>query len=472
MHARHPLFIIAFLLAVATALTAAAATPLTTVRVASGLNRPVFVTSPPGETARLFILKKAGVIRILDLDAGTVLPTPFLDIDALIGGGTSDNSEQGLLGLAFHPDYAANGYFFIYYTNNSGDSVLARYTASPDPNVADPNSAITLLTIDQPQANHNGGWLGFGPLDGYLYISSGDGGGGGDDDAGHTPGVGNGQDITDNLLGKLLRIDVDSGSPYAVPGDNPFVDITGDDEIWAFGLRNAWRSAFDRLTGDLFIADVGQGTWEEVNFQPAASPGGENYGWRCREGAHDFNTSGDCSQTPFTEPIHEYIHGGTPFRCSITGGYVYRGCAIPDLRGTYFFADFCSEQIWTFRYAGMFINSANDRTAELAPGGGLSIDEIVSFGEDGAGELYIVDQGVGVGAGEIFKLVADGLADPPTPFDYDNNGLIEAFDALGFAGCMTGPDVGFMDCLCDVFAGDDGDIDLADYRDLQLAFEG
>lgn len=459
------------LASVASTPPARAATPLTTTRVASGLNRPIYVTAPPGDTARLFIIEKAGVIKILNFNTGVVLPTPFLNIDALVGGGTTDNSEQGLLGLAFHPDYASNGRFFVNYTNNAGDTVLARYTVSADPNVADAGSAVPLLTLDQPDTNHNGGWLGFGPLDGYLYMATGDGGGAGDDDFGHTPGVGNGQDITDNLLGKILRLDVD-GAAYTIPADNPFVGVTGDDAIWAFGLRNPWRNSHDRVTGDFYIADVGQGTWEEVNFQSAASAGGENYGWRCREGAHDFNISGDCSLTPFTEPVHEYSHGGSPFRCSISGGYAYRGCAIPDLRGTYFFADFCSEQIWSFRYNGGFIPVAADRTAELAPGGGLGIDEVVSFGEDANGELYVIDQGNGTNVGEVFKIVPNGAAEPPAANDYDNNGQVTLFDVRALPGCMGGPHVPLAQCLCDVFAGSDGDVDLADFRALQLAYQG
>lgn len=449
-----------------------AATPLTSERVAGGLNRPIYVTSPPGDTERLFIVEKAGVIKVLSLTTGYVLPTPFLDIDAIVGGGKSNGSEQGLLGLAFHPAYATNGQFYINYTDNAGTTVVARYQVSGDPNIADPNSAAAILMIPQPQSNHNGGWIGFGPNDGYLYIATGDGGGGDDNDPGHTPGVGNGQDITDNLLGKMLRIDVDAASPYMVPGDNPFVGLAGDDEIWSFGLRNPWRPSFDRVTGDLYIADVGQGTWEEVNFQATSSLGGENYGWRCREGAHDFDTSGDCSQTPFTEPVHEYSHGGNPFRCSISGGYVYRGCAIPDLRGTYFFGDYCSGQTWSFRYDGAFIPAATDRTAELDPNGPHNIDRIVSYGEDAAGELYIVDQGSGENVGEVFKIIAAGAVDPPTPLDYENNGLVNFFDAAAFGSCITGPGVGFANCLCDVFDFGDGDIDMFDFRELQVEYSG
>jgi glucose/arabinose dehydrogenase len=459
--------------------TVEAATPLTTERVAEGLNRPVFVTAPPGDTSRVFILEKSGIIKILDLGGGGVLATPFLNIDALVGGGTTDNTERGLLGLAFHPHCAANRWFYVNYTDNTGTTVVARYTVSDDPNVAVADSAMVVLTIAQPQSNHNGGWLGFGPADGYLYVATGDGGGSGDTGTGHTDGVGNAQDITDNLLGKMLRIDVDGDDfpadpnrNYAVPAGNPFVGATGDDEIWSFGLRNPWRPSFDRVTRDLYIADVGQASWEEISFQPADSGGGENYGWRCREGAHDFNTSGDCSQTPFTEPIYEYARGAVPFRCAITGGYVYRGCAIPDLRGTYFFADYCSGQIWSFRYDGGPVAFADDRTAELAPGGGLAINSITSFGEDGRGELYVVKQGSGTNAGEVYRIIAAGPVMPPTPHDYDNNGLVELFDLRAFAACMRGPGTAYGDCLCDVFDGGGGDVDLRAFRELQIAFGG
>jgi len=405
-------------------------TPLTTIQVASGLNRPLYATAPAGDLERLFFIEKRGVIRILNLSSGMINTTAFLNIDSLVGGGTTDESEQGLLGLAFHPDYANNGYFFVNYTNNSGSTVVARYTVMDGfPDVANPGSALQIISYTQPQANHNGGWVGFGPNDGYLYIASGDGGGAGDTGSGHTAGLGNGQDITSNLLGKMLRLDIngddfpaDATRNYAVPPGNPFVGVTGDDEIWAYGLRNPWRPSFDSLTGDLWIADVGQGSWEEVDYQPASSAGGENYGWRCREGAHNYDTSGDCSQTPFTEPIHEYSHGGSPFRCSISGGYVYRGCAIPTLQGTYFFADYCSGQIWSFRYDGATITEFQERTSELDPPGAQTIGDVSSFGVDGYGELYVIKH-AGTTTGEIYKIVPAG----GTP-DCNTNGVADACD--------------------------------------------
>ncbi|MCO6439424.1 MAG: PQQ-dependent sugar dehydrogenase [Phycisphaerae bacterium] len=383
------------------------ATPLTTEQVAFGLTSPVYVTHAPGDFDRVFIVEQSGRIRILDIsqDPPVLQVAPFLDISSRV----SFSGERGLLGLAFHPDYASNGYFYVNYTRSAatvGDTVIARFeTPVATPNQADAGSESILLVISQPQSNHNGGWLAFGPNDGYLYIATGDGGGAGDDDAGHTALIGNSQDITDNLLGKLLRIDVDGGVPYGIPPDNPFVGITGDDEIWAYGLRNPWRNAFDPITGDLYIADVGQSNWEEIDFDASALTGGLNYGWRCREGMHVYDPTdpgGNCAVSVFREPIYEYSHGGSPFRCSITGGEVYRGCAVTDLWGTYFFADYCSNQIWSFRN-GPAVADFMERTAELAPASG-SITSIVSFGRDAFGEIYICEQG-----GEVYKIVPDGV---------------------------------------------------------------
>jgi glucose/arabinose dehydrogenase len=353
----------------------------------------------------LFIVEQRGTVRILDIsvDPPELVEDDYLDIRAAV----KDGGEQGLLGLAFHPRYETNGYFYVYYTDSGDDTVVARYSVSGDADDADESSEIVLMTISQPQTNHNGGWIAFGPRDGYLYFSVGDGGGSGDNDAGHTPGLGNGQDITNNLLGKILRIDVDAtdgpGGNYGIPPTNPFVDVTGDDEIWSYGLRNAWRNAFDRDTGDLYIADVGQNDWEEINFQEWPATGGESFGWRCREGANDFDISGDCSATHI-EPVLEYALGGNPSRCSITGGEVYRGCAIPDLRGTYFYADYCSDQIWSFEMSNGSVTNEIERTSELDPGGSLDLDTISSFGRDADGEIYILDHA----DGEVFKIVSDG----------------------------------------------------------------
>jgi glucose/arabinose dehydrogenase len=308
--------------------------------------------------------------------------------------------EQGLFSIAFHPDYAKNGRFFVAYTDTRGDEVVARYHVGADPDVADPGSAKIVLTIPDFATNHNGGQLAFG-RDGYLYVTVGDGGG--SDDPEET-----GQDLT-RLLGKILRLDVDVDEPpwYAVPPTNPFVgraDARG--EIWAFGLRNPWRVSFDRATGDLYVADVGQGSREEIDVQPAASPGGENYGWDVFEGTecHEPEPPADeCPAPPvgFTMPVLEYGHDEG---CSVTGGFVYRGCAMPALRGTYFYADFCTAFIRTFRGVGGGVALAPaDLTAEL----GAGIDNPSSFGEDARGELYIVDHD-----GEIYEIVP---ASTPSP---------------------------------------------------------
>jgi glucose/arabinose dehydrogenase len=378
----------------------APAAALSTDRVASGLRFPIFVTAPPGDP-RLFIVEQQGVIKIFD--GAVVLPTPFLDIDPLVAFSGGED-ERGLLGLAFHPDYATNGYFYVNYVNNGNDTVVKRYQVSTNPNIADPADSMTVIVFDLQDNLHRGGTLGFSPVDGYLYIGMGDGSIPGDP-------PGNAQSDT-KLLGKMLRIDVDGGVPYAIPPDNPYVGLPPLDEIWARGLRNPYRWSFDRVTGDLYIADVGQGCWEEVDFQPAASDGGENYGWNIMEGDHCFSEPGGpcdepgCSTSGLVLPIHEYSHGGQPLRCSITGGNVYRGSDFA-LRGTYFFADFCTHQIWSFRYVNSTVTEFTDRTAELDPGGGLQIQDVAGFGEDGLGELYIVDRGTGTD-GEIYQLIAPG----------------------------------------------------------------
>jgi glucose/arabinose dehydrogenase len=407
---------------------------MTTRRVAVGLSRPVFATAPPADTERLFLVEQhTGRIKILRLDTAEMNATPFLDIVGLATG-----NEQGLLGLAFHPDYAHNGYFYVNFTASGGGTThIRRYRVSADPDVADPGSPTTVLAYSQPQSNHNGGWLGFGPNDGFLYIATGDGGGSDDNDAGHTAGTGNAQDITDNLLGKILRIDVngddfpdDPNRSYAIPPTNPFVGLPGDDEIWAYGLRNPWRPSFDRLTGDLYIADVGQNAREEIDFQSAASSGGENYGWRLREGTIATPSGGVGGPAPpgAVDPIHEYGHTGAPNGgFSITGGYVYRG-PIATLYGVYFFADYVSEQIWSLRFDGTNKTEFLNRTTELAPRV-ESIDAIASFGEDAQGNLYLVDLGGTDNDGEVFKILPDadndGIAD-----DQDNCALAPNPDQL------------------------------------------
>ena len=436
----------------------------TSQRVASGLARPVFATAPPGDTTRLFVVEQhTGRIKILNLASGVINATPFLDIDGLATG-----NEQGLLGLAFHPDYDSNGLFYVNLTiSGSGTTHIRRYQVSANPDIADPSTATTVLTYSQPQGNHNGGWIDFGPNDGLLYIASGDGGGGNDSGTGHTSGAGNAQDITNNLLGKILRIDVNGddfpGDParnYAIPSTNPFVDITGDDEIWAYGLRNPWRPSFDWSTGDLYIADVGQGAREEVNFQLASDLGGENYGWRLREGliATPGGVGGPAPPGA-VEPIHDYEHVGAPLGgFSITGGYVYRGPNAAQ-QGVYFFADYVTEQIWSFRFDGVNMSEFANRTTELAPNVG-SINSIVSFGEDGAGNLYIVDLG-----GEIFKILPDTCES-----DFNGDGDVDGSDLATFSS-----DFGRFDCrdgaLCEGDLDGDGDVDGSDLVIFSSEFE-
>ncbi len=452
----HTRFIVLALSLVPVASIAVAQTPLTTERLATGFARPVYVTSPPGDTHRLFVVEQhTGRIKIIDLDTGLVNAVPFLDIDGLATG-----NEQGLLGLAFHPDYANNGFFYVNITISTRTTFIQRYTVSAgNPDIADPTSVQTVISYAQPFSNHNGGWIGFGP-DGFLYIATGDGGSGGD------PGN-RAQDITNQKLGKLLRLDVNvPRGGYNIPPTNPFVGITGDDEIWAYGLRNPWRASFDRVTGDLYLGDVGQNAWEEIDFQPANSGGGENYGWRCYEANAPFNTGGCPPSNTLVFPIHDYSLAGSP--CAVTGGYVYRGCAIPDLQGTYFFADFCSRRIWSFRYdagAGT-VNEFTDRTFELAPAG-ASITTISSFGEDANGELYICD----MNGGEIFKIIPDGV--PPVPCtcyaDCDENGVLDIFDFLCFQDSFVqGEPYG---CDCDTSTGL-GVCDIFDFLCFQNEFVG
>lgn len=444
---------------------AMAQTGLTTIRIASGLARPNFVTAPEGDLNRIFVLEQrsgnTGRVRIVDIRTGIVQPEPFLSVNV------STEDEQGLLGLAFHPNYATNGYLWINYTAPNGTTVIARYRAQGNPLTAttiDPAATSIVLTIPQPFANHNGGWMGFGP-DGYLYIATGDGGLGGD------PGN-RAQTITNQLLGKILRIDVDGPDNipgnadddafigdltrlYTIPPDNPFVGVTGDDEIWAYGLRNPWRCDFDPLTGDFYIADVGQDSWEEINFQPANAPGsmpgqpgyqgGRNYGWRCYEGNNAFNTSGCAPQSTMTFPFLVYANSPvTPVPplnvsgCSITGGVVYRGCGLPELSGTYFFADFCNSMIFSLKYDGSTLSGLTNRTAELDPPGSLSITSIASFGRDGWGEIYICD----LFGGEVFKVVGsspyydlngDNLPDScACPADWDGTGALNSADISAF----------------------------------------
>lgn len=339
--------------------------------VADGLARPVGLANASDGSNRLFVIEQAGRIRILQ-DGALLLDNPFLDITGRVG---SQANEQGLLGLAFHPRYPENGYFYVNYTDLNGDTVIARFSVSPDANAADPNSETQLLWIDQPFGNHNGGCLVFGP-DGYLYIGMGDGGSAGDPQ-------GNAQSL-DTLLGKLLRIDVDAGEPYVIPADNPFANGGGLPEIWAYGLRNPWRFSFDRLTGDLFIGDVGQADWEEIDFLPAGSAGGANFGWDYREAGHPFEGQPLESQA-LVEPVAEYPHNPG---YSVTGGYVYRGAALPEFQGVYIYGDYLSGFI-----SGLLRMPDGSWQDEILFSTHVAI---TSFGEDEAGEIYFTSHQGGV----------------------------------------------------------------------------
>lgn len=400
----------------------ASAQDFSTERVAVGFLRPVFLTAPPDDFVRLFVVEQhTGDIRVLRRAQGTIDPTPFLDLE-----GVSTGNEQGLLGLAFHPDYDSNGYFYVYLTDPT--SRVLRFTVSGDPDVADPGSQLQVIAFSQPQPNHNAGWIGFGP-DGALYVASGDGGSRNDDGDGHTAMTGNAQDISSNLLGKILRLDVDgddfpgdASRNYAIPADNPFVGVAGDDEIWAYGLRNPYRASFDRATGDLYIADVGQADCEEIDVLPGGGTGGENFGWRLREGVIQTPEIGIGGPKPpgALGPIFDYPHPTAPSTSScsnpgvgfegfsVTGGYVYRGPVI-DLRGRYFFADYLAAELWSFRFDGSnpldfdgtnytdLTNHTGD--PRFTPSVG-SIANVSSFGEDSAGRLYVLD----LFGGEVFEV--------------------------------------------------------------------
>lgn len=345
--------------------------------VVAGLTFPLGLTAPPGDP-RLFVVEKGGAIRIVR--DGAPLAPPFLDLSAKVSRG----SEQGLLGLAFDPAYATTGRFFVNYTDTDGNTRIAAYRVSSDADRADPASEAILLTIEQPYSNHNGGGLAFGP-DGFLYVGMGDGGSGGDP-------LGNGQDRSD-LLGSLLRLDV-SGAGYAIPPDNPFAGEQGArGELWDYGLRNPWRFSFDRSTGDLYIADVGQSEREEIDVAPRASGGGRglNYGWNRMEGSVCYG-GGSCASTGLVLPVTEYSHDQG---CSVTGGYVYRGAAVPAIAGHYFYADYCQGWVRSFRYQNGAAAEAR-QWPTLAPGG-----PIASFGEDASGELYVLDAG-----GSVYRVVA------------------------------------------------------------------
>jgi len=378
------------------------------------LTQPLFITAPPGDSGRLFIVLKNGQIRILNLATGALNATPFLSLTGLATGG-----EQGLLGMAFDPGYATNGKFYLNFTVpggafGNGVTHVSQFTVSTNPNIADPNSERILLTFDHPQSNHNGGWVGFSSRTGdanNLYIATGDGGGANDQGTGHIEPGGNAQSLT-TLLGKMLRIHINSAAgTYTIPSNNPFIGVTGArEEIWTFGLRNPFRNSFDRQTGRMFIGDVGQSSREEIDVQQPTNPGGgENYGWRVREGSIQ-NPAFPGTPTPpgAINPIFDYPRS---IGQTVIGGYVYRGQRIPNLRGVYVFADYVGPdsgsgigQIFTLDYNGIIASNFQNITAQLFPTsvGGFTLSNPSSLGEDANGELYITD----IGNGSVFKIVA------------------------------------------------------------------
>lgn len=348
-------------------------TPLRLATVATGLDQPLFVTAAPGDTRRLFVVEQSGRVRVVR--DGALLDAPFVDLSERI----SCCGERGLLGLAFDPDYAASGRLFVNYTNADGDTEVVELARTSDPDVASPEIVRRFFTVDQPFANHNGGMLAFG-ADGYLYVGLGDGGAAGDpQDNGQNPDV---------KLGKILRIDVDT-YPTPPPGNAP----GGDLDVWALGLRNPWRFSFDRQTGDLYIGDVGQNALEEIDVAPAGAAG-LNFGWRIMEASQCFLPRTGCDTTGLTLPVVEY---GRDTGCSITGGYVYRGSALPGLAGVYLYGDYCSNRVFSFRLVGGAAQELRELTADLDPDG--QIQGLTSFGEDAGGEILVVSR-----SGSVFRI--------------------------------------------------------------------
>jgi glucose/arabinose dehydrogenase len=379
---------------------------LSSVLIADGYKKPVFITSYPNNAKLLYIVEQAGLIKILN--DGKKLSRPFFDINKRVVNPNRPGDERGLLGFAFHPNHTNNGKFYINYMDNDGNTIISEFSTNSELR-ADHKSERIILKLKQPYGNHNGGDIQFGP-DGYLYISIGDGGKAGDP-------LNAGQDLS-SLFGKIIRIDIEQ-KPYGIPKSNPFFGQKDKrEEIWAWGLRNVWRFSFDKQTGDKYLADVGQNKWEEVNFEPASSKGGLNYGWRIMEANHCYDPKENCPTEGLIKPIIEYPndanHPAFAFRiieelsfsetdvegCSVTGGYVYRGQKIKSMQGQYIFGDYCSGNIWTLKVVnGKAINFKN-RTEEINIGGGEFTTYISSFGQDSDGEIYIIDYN-----GGIYKLI-------------------------------------------------------------------
>ncbi|MEC9447659.1 MAG: PQQ-dependent sugar dehydrogenase [Candidatus Neomarinimicrobiota bacterium] len=379
---------------------------LSSVLIADGYKKPVFITSYPNNAKLLYIVEQAGLIKLIN--DGKKLSRPFFDINKRVVNPNRPGDERGLLGFAFHPNHTNNGKFYINYMDNDGNTIVSEFSTNSELR-ANHKSERIILKLKQPYGNHNGGDIQFGP-DGYLYISIGDGGKAGDP-------LNAGQDLS-SLFGKIIRIDIEQ-KPYGIPKSNPFFGQKGKrEEIWAWGLRNVWRFSFDKQTGDKYLADVGQNKWEEVNFEPASSEGGLNYGWRIMEANHCYDPKENCPTEGLIKPIIEYPndanHPAFAFRiieelsfsetdvegCSVTGGYVYRGQKIKSMQGQYIFGDYCSGNIWTLKVVnGKAINFKN-RTEEINIGGGEFTTYISSFGQDSDGEIYIIDYN-----GGIYKLI-------------------------------------------------------------------
>jgi hypothetical protein len=387
--------------------------PLFSTRVGTGFTNPVFGAPAPGDANNMYVVQQGGLIRVMNVNSGAINSTPFLDLPNVPGiSFTSAGFEQGLLGLAFDPNYASNGRFYVHYTQANGTLTVDRFTTSGG--VANPNSRQNIIQVPHPTfTNHNAGWIAFGPRDGYLYVTTGDGGAGDDPNQ-------NAQN-RNALLGKMLRLDVSgAGAGYAIPPTNPLVGVPNTrGEIWAYGLRNPWRNSFD-AAGNLYIADVGQNAFEEINFQVFNSTGGQNYGWRAREGKSDNPNVPDAAPVPRVEPFYDYAHTptGDPFTgFAIVGGYVYRGGDIQEggglsLDGTYFFADNSNGRIWSLRYSGTGALTTADvtvRTTQLGTAvGGGTINNPTSFAEDSFGRLYILD----ATGGEIFLIRGAAIPEP------------------------------------------------------------
>ena len=373
-------------------------------RIAKVPAKALYVTQPEKEKDRLFVVNQKGLIHIIK--DGKVPKTPFLDIRDRVHGSLTPGSEEGLLGLAFHPDYSSNGYFYVNYVNQNDSTIISRFKTSDDINIADESSEKVILGIPQPFGNHNGGHLAFGPKDGFLYIGLGDGGKWGDP-------FDNSQDLN-TLLGAILRIDIDNGDPYSIPNDNPFYDQRDKrQEIFCYGLRNPWRFSFDRETNDLIIGDVGQDLWEEINWTTWERSRGGNFGWRIMEANHCYNPEEFCDTTGLIMPVHEYPNNAAYMKiligmddkeatgCSVTGGYVYRGSEIKSLSGTYIFGDYCTGRIWSFKLReGKPTSFTNIRKIIKRNSKDVPLF-ISSFGEDNSGELYIVDY-----LGAVYKFIS------------------------------------------------------------------